>query len=136
MKGVKFVLKSITQEYDSISFPSTFLPYIDKLLSQSRKTKDRVIELNEVLKLIGKNSPSPDFNEQNKQNNFKIGISQVKLEEELNIDRHILKEILGILSGAMLIQYDDQFRIGKYWTCTPRAWQYMLYKKKIKEDKK
>lgn len=125
--------KCIAKKYESVKLPIDLFPYIDEILSQNRKSKveNKVIKISEVLVAIARQSPPPIRNDS--AQDVKIGIPQNKLEEDLKIDRHILKEILGILSGATLIQYDDQFRVGKYWTCTPRAWQYLSYCNNKKE---
>lgn len=115
--------KSIAAKYEKYLIPNEMIGYYEEILTQVKPSRDKsLIPLYEVLILIARESSS--VGSQKGQ-----GITKSAIEERLNLNRHATTEILGILSGATLIQYDDDIGREKHWTATKRGFQMAAHMK-------
>lgn len=119
---------NFVKQFENVLFTEEQLPLFNNLLEIVRKTKDDdtedYISIFDVLKLIGENSK-----------NGKRGISKKEIQEQLMISRKVCDDIISILQGATLIQYDDTTTREQPWTVTIRGRQLAKYYYVLKGDK-
>lgn len=119
---------NFVKQFENVLFTEEQLPLFNNLLEIVRKTKDDdtedYISIFDVLKLIGENSK-----------NGKRGISKKEIQEQLMISRKVCDDIISILQGATLIQYDDTTTREQPWTVTRRGKQLAKYYYDNKGDK-
>lgn len=112
--------------YEDVLYTEEQLPLFYALLKIKKETKVKMdIEVLEVFKNIFNNTPNalkPDLK----------GITKETLKEELSISRKICDDIISILVGAALIQYEEAHR-DILWTCTKRGRQLAKYIKELND---
>jgi transcription initiation factor IIE alpha subunit len=121
--------KTLLKQYENVRFTSEQVSLFYNLLeiekrSTSKTKGDKYVKVFEVFRIIVHNSKPGDR-----------GITKAEIQDKLGISRKICDDIIALLEGATLIQYNDDSSREQPWTSTIRGLQLAdYYKRKIKGE--